>query len=526
MLISSPRPTPDLSLTQKCYRSERRFHRSLYKTNWLVGCSHTNKLYCWSCILFSNVKTVWNNSGFNDLRNLSNLVKKHSNSLKHLKAAMSFSTFGKQLRQTPISEEILKHNRHVDINHSVFQRLVDVVCHLANQELPFKGHDESKISLNKGNFLELVGLLSKYDFVLDKHMQYQESDKSGPSYLSNETQNDIIHSVADVIKTRIESEVKMTELVSIIIDETQGPHREQLYLILRYYYENNIHDRFLGFIDVSESRSADFVSNKILELLKKYNCTTKVVLQSYDGASIISAVRNGVQQKLKEVCPEVMNIWCNAYILTLELSKSCDGIGEVWSFFSALQALCNYISHKNMPHSSASRWTHTSEVVKTIFDQKRNLVEFFSNMYDNPQDWDGDAILAAENFCNTLQSFNFNFYLSVFHLVFQRTDCLYNIVQKPLIDVEYFTTKIKEFQSWLRHEFRKDFDQIYEDTLLNTSAPRLRRNIRCARKEYKRLFGQIIDKIYTEIDDKYSEIFKLQFFKLYNNKLFNSIQFK
>lgn len=85
--------------------------------------------------------------------------------------------------------------------------------------------------------------------VLEQHMQ--QSVKSGPSYLSKQIQNVIIHSVADFIKSRVEYEIDLTQFVSIIIDETPNvSKREQLCAILRYYSDNEIHDRFLGFIDV------------------------------------------------------------------------------------------------------------------------------------------------------------------------------------------------------------------------------------------------------------------------------------
>jgi hypothetical protein len=460
------------------------------------------------------------------------------NSQKHMNAVLTFSNFGKQRIETSISrqlsEEITKHNMRVDNNRSVFQRLVDVVCHLAQQELPFRGHDESKTSLNRGNFLELVSLLSKYDGVLEKHIQ--ESGKpAGPSYLSNKIQNDMIHSIADVIKARIEFEVKATKFVSIIIDETPDvSHREQLCLILRYYFGNEIHDRFLGYVNVSDSRTADVLSNIILELLKKHECTAKLVAQSYDGASVMSGVRNGVQQKVKDVCPQAMYIWCNAHILALVLSKSCNRIGEVSSFFSALQSICTFFSHstkraafydthcsKKLPNTPATRWTYMSRLVNTVCEQKNNLCALFSDMCDNPQDWDGDTILAAENFETLLRSFNFSFYLSIFHRIFEKSDCLYNILQKSQVDVGYCSNKIKEFQSWLRVEFQSEFDQIYESTLQNNSAPRLRRNIRCAKTEYKRIYVQIIDNIFCEVNDRYSEIFKLKFFQLFNNKKFD-----
>ena len=538
LLISSPKPTPDLCISQTSKSHKRQFNRSVYKTHWIVGCSHINKLFCYSCIFFSNDLNVWNSSGYDDLNNLAGAIKRHMNSQKHMNAVISFSNFGKQRIETCLSrhlnDEISKHNMRVDYNRSVFQRLVDIVCHLAQQELSFRGHDESKTSLNKGNFLELVSLLSKYDIVLEKHLQQQQTDKPGPSYLSNKIQNDIIHSVAGVMKTRIEFEIKTTKFVSIIIDETPDiSHKEQLCLILRYYFGNDIHDRFLGFVNVSESRTADTLSNIILELLNKQDCTAKLVAQSYDGATVMSGIRNGVQQKIKNVCPQAIYIWCNAHILALVLSKSCNRIGEISSFFSTLQSLCIFFSHstkrsafydthcsKKLPLAPATRWAYMSRTVNTVFMQKNNLITLFSDICDNPQDWDGDTVLAAENFENSLRSFHLNFFLLVFHRIFEKTDSLYNILQKSQVDVGYCSNKIKEFQTWLRVEFQSEFDHIYEKILQNNSAPRLRRNVRCAHTEYKRLFVQVIDNIFCEIDDRYSEIFKLKFFQLFNNKLY------
>lgn len=131
------------------------------------------------------------------------------------------------------------------------------------------------------------------------------------------------------------------------------------------------------------------------------------------------------------------------------------------------------------------------------------------------------SILAAENFYNLLTSFNLNIFLSLFHKIFEKTDDLCNIIKKSQNDVDCCTKKIEEFQLWLHDKFFQQFNNIYEDALSNNSAPRLRHNVTCAHKEYKRLYVQVIDTISAEIDDRYSEIFKLQFFKLLDCKLFD-----
>jgi hypothetical protein len=43
------------------------------------------------------------------------------------------------------------------------RRLIDITIYLCTQEQAFRGHDEREESSNRGNYKELVTLLSKYD---------------------------------------------------------------------------------------------------------------------------------------------------------------------------------------------------------------------------------------------------------------------------------------------------------------------------------------------------------------------------
>ena len=47
-------------------------------------------------------------------------------------------------------EEIRRHNEQVRQNREILKLLTDAVLYLSKQELPFRGHDESSNSLNKG----------------------------------------------------------------------------------------------------------------------------------------------------------------------------------------------------------------------------------------------------------------------------------------------------------------------------------------------------------------------------------------
>jgi hypothetical protein len=65
---------------------------------------------------------------------------------------------------------------------------------LLRQGLAFRGHDESKESLNHGNFLELMKLLGKKNVKTNKDILWNAQ------MLSPDIQKDIVDSFADVRK--------------------------------------------------------------------------------------------------------------------------------------------------------------------------------------------------------------------------------------------------------------------------------------------------------------------------------------
>ena len=54
----------------------------------------------------------------------------------------------------------MRRQREIEMNRRYLARLVDIAKTLAKRGLPFRGRNEKKESVNRGNFLELVGLLS------------------------------------------------------------------------------------------------------------------------------------------------------------------------------------------------------------------------------------------------------------------------------------------------------------------------------------------------------------------------------
>ncbi|KAK0133570.1 hypothetical protein N1851_030895 [Merluccius polli] len=82
------------------------------------------------------------------------------------------------------------------------------------------GHDEGKESLNRGNYLELLSLLSDYDADLRNHL----ATATVFTGTSGKIQNDIINAVADVLNDAIKKEIDQTKFVAVMVDETTDQH--------------------------------------------------------------------------------------------------------------------------------------------------------------------------------------------------------------------------------------------------------------------------------------------------------------
>ena len=74
---------------------------------------------------------------------------------------------------------------------------------------------------NRGNFLELVDLLAKYDPVLREHVvKIKMGNKYGISYLSPKIQNEFIELLGDAVKKIIMDQIKQAKYFCIIFDST------------------------------------------------------------------------------------------------------------------------------------------------------------------------------------------------------------------------------------------------------------------------------------------------------------------
>lgn len=261
------------------------------RCEWLTGCNNRSRLFCLPCLLFSSEKNLCNRSGFFDLSNLHKLIKRQASSKAHLQSIIKEKTFGKIRTEHALDDQLRlrneQHNQLVRKNREVLRKFNDRVCFLGEHELGFRGHNESENSVNKGNYVDLINFLAKYDPIMKEHLESWCAFKG----TLNIIQNDLIQCIGDIVLKNIICEVQQTQFVSIILDETTDvANFSQLSKVIRYVTKTgDVKEIFLGFTEISSQRTAaalyDIVQKIIVDEL---NCENKIIAQSYDGAAVMA----------------------------------------------------------------------------------------------------------------------------------------------------------------------------------------------------------------------------------------------
>lgn len=529
-------PRPDLSkIIVNQGKPPRGFVNAWYeKCSWLTGSKTLKKLFCWPCLLFSSSvgEEVWSKRGYDNLKNLSRSIERHTKSKDHISCNCKLHLLGKQnnienVINSAYRREIEKFNDSVRKNRDILKRLIDICIFLCNQDLAFRGHDESLDSLNKGNFKELVLLVTKTD---DNLKDFFDTN-SVFSGTSKTIQNELVDSIAHTLMQIIDSEIHNAPFFAWQVDETTDiTCQSQLSVIFRYVKNGAVVERFMGFYDVSSGRTAEDLFKLLTETFSKFDMEKKLIAQTYDGAAVMAGHLNGLQAKIKSVAPQAMFTHCYAHSLNLVLSNACSSIPQVRIFFANLSGFSAYFSKSTkrtnvldticgnrLPTTAPTRWNFTSRVVSTVYTHKTQLINVFEHIIHNP-DFDKLSIRESSGLKHHLEDSTFIFYLEIFNLIFQQTDVIFSILQNKFTDIVYSRDRLQALLLKLE-DFRNNdeyFNRIFENISLKQSETKRRKmsDIADPRLRYKQIFNEILDTVITQIKTRFSEIGKLNFFDL------------
>ncbi|KAL4112793.1 hypothetical protein QTP88_016522 [Uroleucon formosanum] len=244
------------------------------------------------------MKSVWNTVGYYDLKNLSRGIQMYQTSKEHIHNHLGLKNLEKNC--FTILDVVNEHgnlfkknyNENVRLNHLFMEHLIDLVLFLGKQELAFRGHDKSSDSLNKGNFRELFEMhIIRCSQEIQNHYNSIKNIFTG---MSKSTQNDLISCISEFLINQIKNEIKQCKFYSIQIDDTTDiSQKTQCSIIIRYVTDKfELIERFLGFHNVSEDRTAQGLFNLVNSVLHEFDIENKLVGQSVTLTKPPKATRN------------------------------------------------------------------------------------------------------------------------------------------------------------------------------------------------------------------------------------------
>ncbi|XP_071683789.1 uncharacterized protein [Lolium perenne] len=240
---------------------------------------------------------------------------------------------------------------------------IDICRYLLHQGQPFRGHDESEDSTNKGNYLELK------DYTMMQNDVVAKAFKNAPrnnQLVSPTIQKDITQCFAEEIMGSILKDID-NGVFSLLVDECRDvSDKEQMAVVLRYVNKCGVsNERFVGVVHVEET-TADYLKSTIDFMFAKFGLSLQQVRgQGYDGASNMAGEFNGLQAKIMRENSSAYYVHCFAHKLNLvvvSLAKKITDVGEFFDMISLLVTVAGY----SCKRKDKLREYHQEEVRKAI----------------------------------------------------------------------------------------------------------------------------------------------------------------
>ncbi|KAL4100983.1 hypothetical protein QTP88_021004 [Uroleucon formosanum] len=237
--------------------------------NWLEYSIIDNSAFCFPCRFFARNKDkpIFISVGFKNWKNQNSGLRKHNNSEEHMisntmwMSYLDMKTLGNLSVASLINEG---HKKLVLENQNYIKMIGRTLLYTAIQGIAQRGDNEEESCANRGNFIELLNLIG------DISNEFKSKSKTLPNnakYTSPQIQNEMFSIFNKMIRNKIIDELQKCQYFSIIVDETKDITKvEQLSVILRYYLDGVVYERFMGF-KAAQSLTASSLFQYIKEIL-------------------------------------------------------------------------------------------------------------------------------------------------------------------------------------------------------------------------------------------------------------------
>jgi hypothetical protein len=216
--------------------------------------------------------------------------------------------------------------------HLCLRTSITAMKWLTFQSCAFRGHDETPQSKNRGNFVELIKLITEFNPEIASVVL--ENASQCAKYTSPHIQKKILSILALKVKKHIREEIGDAKF-SIIADETcDVSKREQMAIVLRFVdVEGVLRERFFDLIHVKNTKSLALKAEISYALSIHGFDLQNLRGQGYDGASNMRGQLNGLQALFLKDYPYDYYVHCYAHRLQLALLAAARDVVPVTQFF-------------------------------------------------------------------------------------------------------------------------------------------------------------------------------------------------
>lgn len=192
----------------------------------------------------------------------------------------------------------------------------------------------------------------------------------------------MIECLGTTLENHLLEQIRASPFFAIIMDTTQDISKvDQLSFVVRYAVitrsENGqpvdieVKESFIGFYAAIKHGAADLVNQVTSLFIEKNIDLKKCVGQGYDGASVMSGVYNGVQQRIKNIQPNAEYVHCATHNLNLVVNDAVSTCVELQVFFATLQELYTFFGNSIKRWDLLSKFTGESDTTLKKLDPTR-----------------------------------------------------------------------------------------------------------------------------------------------------------
>ena len=211
-----------------------------------------DKAYCFVCSLFpsgpgrENCDLAWIDGvrSWHKMKsvgtNKQGKLIQHFSCKSHQAALADFVQFSLQschidvLMSEQMKEILIQEKADEERNKEIMAILFDVGKTLARQSLAFRGSGKDE----DGNYVQVVNLLSRHCPVLKSWLEDRRLKPYSTTYMSSESQNEMVHLLAQEVKKKIKEEINSAGIFSVSADTTPDTSNQDKLVVAGRYVDS------------------------------------------------------------------------------------------------------------------------------------------------------------------------------------------------------------------------------------------------------------------------------------------------